>query len=287
MNHSQDEDISTVYSEYIKDNLFHGENKTLYAKIESALDDCFTLSKTNRLLEAEIQLKAGESFKSSISLELQPWVNSFLGQRISYFYYKTGDFEKAIDISNQIISSSRTLVAFGFQFMFFTEIQQLFNISRISFAKKEVSTALEYSIHSIRQILGRSSKWNSSLFIESASFSEREITFDMQYKMILFIVVESYARAIKALESNWCSFNSILTGFTTEMEKLDFEILSGQYSCKSFSIFFKIVKYFFENGAEEVDEQGADFIQSKHTDKRLLRVLFDIAKMITHNRGLG
>jgi|GEM_PF-6275314 hypothetical protein len=283
MSNSKDEDISAVYSDYVVGRIFDEENRNLFSKIESAFDNCFMLSKENRVLEAETHLKAGERYKSLISPELQPWVTSFLGQRVSYFYYKVGNFEKAIDISNQIISSSRTLVSSGFQFMFFTEIQQRFNISRIFFAKREISAALEYNINSIQQTLERSPKWNANLFIESSSFSERDIIFDMQYKMMLSIILESYSRAIKALENNWCSLYSTLTEFTTKMERLDFEIQSGYYDCKDFSIFLKIVKYFFENGAESVDDTGADFLQSKHTDKRLLKILYELAKIISYN----
>lgn len=285
MSYSQNEDISAVYSDYILDRFFDERNRALYSKIESAFDDCFVMSKDHRFVEAEIQLRAGEAYRSLISLELQPWVTCLIGQRVSYFYYKIREFEKAIDISNQIIGSSRTLVSDGFQFIFFTEIQQLFNISRIFFAKKDESTALEYSTKCLQQILEQSSSWNSNRFIKSSSFSERELIFDMQYKMLRYIIVESYARAIKALQNDWYSFNGILTGFTTKLQQLNFEIPSGHYSCGDLPIFIKIAIHFFENGAETIDEAGADFIQSKHTDKLLLKILFDMAKIITRNKG--
>jgi hypothetical protein len=280
MNQSQNEDISSAYEDYAINFIFDKQSKDLFAKISLAYDNCFLLAKENNFADAEIQMKLGEQYQTSLGSDVQQWINSFLGQRVAYFFYKTGDFENAINISNKIIGSSKILVENGYQFMFFSSIQQMFNISRIFFARKDVSAALTYSRNAIKQTIVQSFRWKPELFIDTSSFSEKELILNMQYKMIYSIIVESYARAIKAFGSERIDAQNLLRDFTIGMIDLDLENSFGDQQFRDLTAFFQIARGFWTNGTDVIDEAGAAFIQSKNADKKLLKVLFELANAI-------
>lgn len=280
MNQSQNEDISSAYEDYIINFIFDKQSKDLFSKISLAYDNCFLLAKENRFADAEIQMKQGEQYQKSLGPDVQHWINSFLGQRVAYYYYKIRDFENAINVSNKVISSGKILVENGYQFMFFSSIQQMFNISRIFFARKDVSTALTYSGDAIKLMIDQSSRWKPELFIEKGSFSENEMIATIQYKMIHGIIVESYAKSIKAFGSECIDAENLLREFTTDMINLDLENAFDDLKYRDLTTFFQIAGGFWTYGTDVIDEPGAAFLQAKNTDKKVLKILFELANSI-------
>ena len=98
--------------------------------------------------------------------------------------------------------------------------------------------------------------------------------------MIYSIIVESYARAIKAFGSECIDAQNLLREFTTSMIDLDFENAFGDSQYRDLTIFFQIVRGFWTNGTDVIDEAGAAFLQAKNADKKLLKILFELANSV-------
>jgi hypothetical protein len=98
--------------------------------------------------------------------------------------------------------------------------------------------------------------------------------------MIHSLIVENYARAIKAFGGDCIDAENLLREFTTSMIDLDLEKAFGDSKYRELTIFFQIARGFWIYGTDVIDDAGAAFLQAKTTDKKLLKILFELANSI-------
>jgi hypothetical protein len=95
----------------------------------------------NRTALAEYYFKIGESYYeiAESNALLKQVIANVYDRSKSFYYYKTGNTAKAIDLINHTLINNRLLEEKGFKFLVFDRIQQYHNLSRIYFSVGKIN----------------------------------------------------------------------------------------------------------------------------------------------------
>jgi len=257
--------------------LFTKEEQAQYQEAVMAFDQCFQLAKQNNMQEAIAAYPACSRFINTLSQPLLNWVMAFYGQRLCYYHYKRNSYEEGINLTKEISRTVNQLQQEGYHFLFFVEIQQRLNLSRIYFTQREIEKALSICAEAVADIYDKAPTFNSRELINGVPESELiEIT---QYEMIVEVLTEACNRTIAALKEEPEKLESSTRQFITPLLKLDFTSLSAdpRYTCinRFISILGGLTGY-----AELQDSDVLFFMNSGYAHKKMLRVLNNYIELV-------
>jgi len=273
------EDLSSEYLDYIIATKFNRYDQSVFSELSLILNNCFVASKINNLTVAHEYYTSSKDFIKNVSPSLSPWVESFLGQRVSYFYYKKGEFDKAISKSKEIAEASQKLFTEGYQFLFFSEIQQLYNCSRIYFSKNQYSDAIELAICALERIANQSNNWDRTSFIDNDLIKENLLVSSAEFTMFNSIVLESLGRILTTFENNKPLVKYWVGHLIDHLWSYNALLVETDDRFATCYIFIGLLKKVLIDEVDEISDSEASLIQSVHTDKRFLKILFEAAKI--------
>lgn len=268
------------YSFYIKNIIakFDEKEKKEYDKINHAYNNCFLYAKQNKLEEAKEAYNELFEINKRISHSLISWVIVFCAPNLSYYYYKINDFKTAIDLTWNIIKSAKQLQYEGHPYLFFSEIQQLHNLSRIYFKLNDGARAVSLCNECISDIINHSKHWDTNNFINGVP--EIEIIELTQYEMIIQVLTETCNRLINRAKEDNIESEKLLGIFIKYIITLDFQSVSEGAMYRDLTIFSSLMNTFLMEGFDNIGDGDLFFINSPGTNKYLLNVLYKLANMI-------
>lgn len=160
---------SAKYNDLLADTLMlqlSDEEALAYTLISFYYKNAFELAKKNQLFAASYYICQGDALMKDITGELLIlWLNLYMMPKKSFHVYKKGSLEDAEQMTLEVIGTCRALQSRGNNFIFFAEIQQYHNLSRIYFRRNEVEAGLticnnclkvlyENPVHSVNLIPG-------------------------------------------------------------------------------------------------------------------------------------
>lgn len=274
------------YSFYINNIItrFPPKEKSQYDKIASAYNNCFLLAKQNKIEEAEKAYNKLHETNKEIFPSLIPWVMVFCAPNLSYFYYKIKDIRLAIDLTWDIIKFSKQLQSEGYQYLFFSEIQQLHNLSRIYFKQEDEATAVSLCMQCLSDIVNHSKNWKQGRSING--IAERELIDITQYAMIIQVATETCNRLIRKIRANSLIVDKCLGLFLNHLAKLSFKSISSETRYLNLDTFSLLMKRFLNEGIDDIEESDLRFISANDSDKNLLRTLYSFASYLNKRENI-
>jgi len=102
----------------------------------------------NRFLLAEYYFKQGEIYYGNAGDNslLKQVITNVYDRSKSFYYHRTGNSEKAIELINNTLLNNKLLEEKGFKFLVFDRIQQYLNLARVYFSLGDTQKAFELLI---------------------------------------------------------------------------------------------------------------------------------------------
>lgn len=264
------ENPGLFYITAIVEALFTKTEQLQYQETVLAFDQCFRFARENNMQEANAAYEKCSQLTSSLNTSLLDWLLAFYGQRLCYYHYKLKHFEEGIGLTQQINRSVERLQQKGYQFLFFVEIQQRLNLSRIYIAQNEMSKAISICTGCITEIYDRSNDFDSRQLINGVP--ESELTRIAQYEMIVEVLTDACNKILSRLKEYPDQLEKATVDLIEPLIKLDFNTLSGEpkYTCinKFISLLGGLTGY-----SEIEDNDILFFMNSPYADKKMLMVL--------------
>jgi hypothetical protein len=257
--------ISAIINE-----IFNGQQRDEYLQAVFLYDKCFNLAKQNKISDARLIYEECCGINEMLHSEMLAWIMAFYGQRLCYYHYKAKQYNSGIFLTMKIVDQVRILHQKGYRYLFFVEIQQKLNLSRIYFELNKISLAISYCVDSLISIYDQAGNHQSEKLIGGVSESELlEIT---QYGMIIEVLSEACNRMFYKLKEDEDSLEKAMVEFTGPLLKINFDMLSPEPRYACINKFISLMNGL--GGASEIQESDIlFFIESQFADKKLSRVL--------------
>ncbi len=270
--------VYSFYVNFICNTLLSAEETKIYSLVKHFYNACFLLSRENKLDEAAFNYEKGKEVYESAPVDLQPWLEVFCRPHISYYYYKIKDYPKSVALTNGIIESARMLSAKGYQYLFFVEVQQMHNLSRIYFATGELQRAIQLCVKCLKAIVDHSLCWSPGMLING--MKEERLIEITQKEMLLQIVLETYNRMLRLFKDAVPELRKQMKAFVDPVVKLDFETISADTDYVMWNGFFSLTKNVLDYEMEVLDKKGLLFVENNRMDKELLQVLLSLISLM-------
>ncbi|WP_205510363.1 hypothetical protein [Longitalea arenae] len=250
--------------------LFQKEEQAQYVEAVTAFDHCFQLAKQNRLEEAVFAYSACNSISSTLAPSLLDWVMAFYGQRLCYYHYKSKNYEAGASLTKQISKSVNRLYENGHQIMFFVDIQQRLNLSRIYFAQHKVEKAISLCTESVIDMYHKSGAFHSQQFINDVP--ENELLEITQYGMMVEVLTDACNRILSSSKEDAGQVEKATITLITPLIDLDFSSISNDLKYTGINKFLSLLGGL--TGYRELqDSDILYFMNSPYADKKMLMVL--------------
>jgi tetratricopeptide (TPR) repeat protein len=263
-----------LFVDFIVETVFNDHQRQEYKKIYDSCVNCFVFAKQNNLDEAK------KCFEESIflfeSCENKHWISTLCMPKISYYEYKTANYESAIYRSNQIIESLKYLQKNNYQYLFLSEVQQFHNLSRIYFTLNNTREAVAICVKCLVGIYEHSGKWRPGMIINGIP-EEYIIAADVQYIMITQVTTETFLRILRMFEADAVLLRYWLKQFIDPLSEISFSLISTDRRYKYIDALISFLQGMILNKGE-TDYGNLLFIEKANIDKALLKVLYGYIK---------
>lgn len=258
------------FVDFIAKEVFNHQQQQEYKTINDCCGNCFLSAKNNALSEADIY------FEKSVSLfescQNKQWISALCMPNISYYEYKTANYELSIKHTNQIIGSLKHLQKNSYPYLFFSEVQQHQNIGRIYFSMGMVSLAIDECVYCLSSIVEHSKSFHSTNMINEVS--ELELYKITQYPMTIQILSETCNKLIFCHQNDLAQIQYWLGDFIQQLSGLDFTSVSPDPRFKAIHTFIKLMAEILTNDQGDFQENVLLFAKDPYADKMLLKILF-------------
>lgn len=258
------------YKDFILRNVFTEVQRIAFCEAETVYDECFLLSKKNRLAEAGSVYNKCSVIHMLLDPVVATWVMALCGPRLSYYHYKIGDPSRAITFTEEIIEANRLLQDKGFQYLFFSEIQQFHNLSRIYFSLKHTARAVDLCIDILMNIVRRVKTWNPGMIMDG--IREEKLIEAAQYGMIIQVMTETFVRILLCFETDSAVLRYWLQRFINPLSEIGFYRLSDDSRYKYFDELILFLQQAVLNKTG-INEKSALFTERHKVDKTIIEVL--------------
>lgn len=263
-------DIYNSFVDFIVDVVFNNQQRHEYKIINDSCGNCFLFTKKNILDEAKKYFD--ESMLLFESSQNKHWISALCLPNISYYEYKIGNYESATYRTNQIITSLGYLQKNNYQYLFFSEIQQYHNMSRIYFSMNRISLAIDQCVYCLLSIVEHSKTFLSKNFIYEVPESELyKIT---QYAMTIQVLSETCDKIIFYSKNDLIQLQNWLGSFIKQLLVLDFTSISSDPGYININKFIKLIGEVLTNDYDEFQEDILLFAKNQYADKTLLKILY-------------
>ncbi|GGH58918.1 hypothetical protein HNQ91_000523 [Filimonas zeae] len=207
-----------VYMNYILDNVFTPAQKAEYNHISDTYDAFFKAAKEKKRSDLETLYNECCSLADKMDAGIATWVIAICAPRLSYYQYSRKDFTGALDFTLEIIAANQLLQQQGYQYLFFSEIQQLHNLSRIYFTQNRMEEAVQVSVRCIRDMAAHAGKWGS--FLPLKGMREEEVIAESQYGMTIQVLTETFIRLLKMHDKDAGALQYWFKAFTVPVSRI-------------------------------------------------------------------
>jgi hypothetical protein len=266
------------YVDFITNSVFSQEEQAQYNQIANEYNNCFNLSKQNKLSEAYIVYAESCTTDKIITPHLAQWITAFCSPYISYYFYKKKNYTDAIELTNGTINTLQKLQEQGYQYLFFSEIQQIHNLGRISFAMGEIDHAISLSVTCLKRMDKQAQSQRVETFINGVK--EKELIRVTQYGMIIQVLTETCSRLLKYFKADANEMGFWLRKLLNPLTKINFCSMSSDDRYKSIDNFVMLMNKILENGMDAFEETDLLLIREPNKDKVLLRTLYNYITII-------
>lgn len=263
-----------LYMDFIVTSVLNEAEKEAYHKIVPCCERCFLFAKGNKMQEATEAFNEAFLHQNLITPGLEPWMKLFCTSSISYYHYKMRRYQKALRLINEGIIAIQLLCKNGYQYLFFAEIQQMHNISRIYFAMNETRRAIAFCVNAVTRIYQQSFLFNTDKMI--GDVPEKELILNCQYAMLIQVIAETYNRILLQFDKNIYDRERWLACFTEPLKQINFSSMSVQ---PRYLIFDELISFMDKaansNGCDLDEEDYLYFVNNPHINKPLLKVVYN------------
>ena len=264
-------DPYNFFVDFVVEVVFNDQQRQEYKKINEACGNCFLLAKQNNLDGAQKCFE--ESTLLFQSSQNKHWLAALCLPNISYYEYKIGGYETAIYRTNQIISSLKHLRKSTYQYLFFFEIQQYHNLSRVYFSINNISLAVTQGAQCLLSIAehAKAFKGNNNLIYGVPEIDLYKIS---QYEMTIQVLSETCDKIIFHGRNDLNQLQDWLKNFIKQLLVLDFTSMSPAPRYAAIDEFIELIYRVLTNDYDEFQANVLVFAENPHANKTLLKVLF-------------
>ncbi|BAV04872.1 hypothetical protein SAMN05421788_11810 [Filimonas lacunae] len=260
----------TIYLNYILDTVFTPQQKQDFNRLSQAYDNCFALAKENKETEMDRAYAYCCQLTESVDAGIMPWIEALCAPRLSYCQYKKKDFVGALDFTYEIIAANQYLQQQGYQYLFFSEIQQWHNVSRIYFSQGDTKEAIAVCVRCVDDMAKQSGKWES--FVLLNGISEGTLIAESQYGMLIQVLTETFIRILKLYKKETVLLRYWLQQFMNPLDSIEFSRLSEDIRYRHLDALMALLReMMLENG--EVNAANLLFTDKENVSKELLEVM--------------
>lgn len=269
------------YRDFILETIFNDAQRQAYHMASDAYDNCFLLAKQNNSVASEEAYGQCCTIKETLEPAVAAWVTALCEPRLSYYNYKTKDYQRAILVTEKIIEATQLLQKEGYQTLYFSEVQQLHNLSRIYFTLDETNDAVALSLKCLVGIYERSGGWIPGLVVNG--IPEEYIIADAQYAMLVQVMTETFIRILRTFKTDAVLLDHWLKQFIGPLTEIKFSLISADHRYKHVDALVSFL-YGMVLNKDEPDYKSLLFVEKKNVDQLLLAVLYEyITFRITEN----
>jgi hypothetical protein len=249
---------------------FSNKEQEEFRKTVSLYDSCFGLAKQNKIPESRIKYEECCEANKITTPRLQDWIMAFYGQRLCYYHYRSGNYSDGIALTGEIMKSVRLLRQKGYQYLFFVEIQQQLNLSRIYFELNEVDKAISICTDSMFNIYRKAGSFSTDNLVNDVP--ENELIEATQFGMMIELLAGTCNRVLFKLKDDADILERSIGAFIVPLLPLDFCSLSSSPRYECINRFVSLMGGL--SGDKELrDDDILFFMNSPHADKKLVDVL--------------
>lgn len=258
------------YQDFIVKTVFNDVQREEYKNASDAYNHCFFLAKENKSEAAKKAYTVCCALKKKLDPFVAQWIAALYEPRLSYYHYKTQDYQMAISVTGEIILANRILQEQGYQYLFFSEMQQVHNLSRIYFKLGQTSHAISICIKSLINMYECSDRWTLGRMI--GGIPEDDIIADSQYAMIVQIMTETFIRILRTFQSDSISVYYWLEQFVIPLSEIKFSSISKDIHYQFVDALTSFLKGMVLN-RNIIDYENLLLVEKINVDKLLLGVV--------------
>ena len=258
------------FVDFVAEEVFDHHQRQEYKTINECCGNCFIFAKKDALDEANGYFE--ESVYLFETCQNKHWISALCMPNISYYEYRTSNYELAIKHTNQIICSLKYLQKNHYPYLFFSEIQQHQNIGRIYFSMDMLSLAMDECVYCLSSIVEHSKIFQSNNMIYGVP--ERELYNLTRYPMTIQILSETCNKLISRHQNDLAQIQYWLADFIRQILVLDFTSVSADPRYKAIDTFIGLMAELLTNDDGELQENVLLFAKDPYADKTLLKTLF-------------
>ena len=266
-------DPSSFYINAIASLNLHPEDLAVYRQAVLTCDNCFAAAKQNKMEEAASDYEMGSLFFEQANPVLLTWLTAFCSPRMAYYHYRQKHHDEAIALTEKIIEALKLLQSENnYRYLFFPQIQQMHNLSRIYFTMNNMRRAVAICSEAIVQIFMEAGGRESTLLIEGVP--EEAFVKITRYDMLIQVMAETCNTILQKYQEDPVLQEELLKLFITPLRELDFSRISDDPRYTAVTAFVRVMSLLVNDDEELGQNDIHFFIKNEHADKALLRVLF-------------
>jgi tetratricopeptide (TPR) repeat protein len=263
-----------LYLDFIVTSVLNEPEKEAYYKIVPCYERCLLFAKENKLQEATKAFNEARLHKNLLTPKLESWMKIFCTSSISYYYYKMRHYQRALRLINESITAIQLLYKNGYQYLFFAEIQQIHNMSRIYFVLNQTEKAIALCVGAVEAVFRQSFLFNTDKMI--GNLPEKELINNCQYAMLIQLISETYNRILLKSHSSIIERQTWLTNFTTPLQNINFSSMSNEPRYIIFDEFISFMnKALNSNSRGLTEEDYMRLIKCASINRPLLKVIYN------------
>lgn len=250
---------------------------TQYNELSLAYNDCFFLAKQKKITEAAEAYDKGCTLQKFIDPALDTWITVFCGPNLSYYYYKTEHYNESISLTHEIIETCRDLQNRGYYYLFFSEIQQYHNLSRIFFTLNNTEEALYQCTRCMADMADRGTGWDTQTLING--IPEMTLIRITQYGMIIQVLTETCGRLLRTYGKDPVQLRHWLAYFLAPLSGIRFATISDEHRYKYIDAFISFLHEAVLSD-NDINEDNLLLTEKQHVDKTLLSTFYQYVKFV-------